>query len=295
MKFHKIIICFLSLGIMAINGFSAFAQNDKSNEVDKVAIAKLEKEISLYPDSLPLHDSYLQATKFTKWGMKEDPSFIEHYKKWMQKFPKSATLPYALGHAFAGKESPEAKPYLLKAIQLDPNFDKAYFDLWIDAERWGDFNKSRDYIKKASEIEPGNPDYAFYYAGTYDNSDKDKYTKLSLDVAKRFPESERGAQALYWLAARNNDPQMKIKYYEQLKKDYSPAKYNWSSSGMSSYYDLLLKTNPEKAATLAKEMLQNTKEEREKKSWEKNVEVASNLQVAQQLLSANKNSEAQKI
>ncbi len=292
MKFPKIILSFLFISVLAIGGFSAFAQNDNSNEVDKAAVAKLEKEISLYPDSLPLHDAYVKATKFTKWGMKEDPAFVEHYKKWMQKYPKSAVLPYALGHAYAGKESPKASPYLLQAIKLDPNFDPAYFDLWIDAERWGDFDKSRAYIKKASEIKPDNPDYAFYYANTYENSDRDKYIMLNLDVAKKFPESERGAQALYWLAARNNDPQMKIKYYEQLKKDYSPAKYNWSSSGMSSYYDLLLKTDPDKAATLAKEMLQSTNEEREKKSWEKNVEIAANMGAAQQLLSENKNSEA---
>lgn len=292
MKFKKNIFSSLLFFILATGSFNAFAQEDNSKGVDKDEIAKLEKEISMYPDSLPLHESYVKATQFTKWGVKEDPAFIEKYKKWMQAYPKSATLPYALGHAYAGKESPKAKPYLLKALQIDPNYDKAYFDLWIDTERWGDFDKSRDYIKKASEIKPGNPDYAFYYASSYDNSDKDKYTSLSLDVAKRFPESERGAQALYWLAARNNDPKMKIKYYEQLKKDYSPAKFGWSSSGMSSYYDLLLKTNPEKAATLAKDMAQNAKEDRDKKSWEKNVDVAMNMVTAHKLLSSNKNAEA---
>lgn len=88
---------------------------------------------------------------------------------------------------------PAAKPLLLETVERDSSFAKAYFYLRIDGERWGDFNKSREYLLKAKEAEPDNPDYAFYYAGTFSNNDIEKYRELSLDVTHKFPERERGA------------------------------------------------------------------------------------------------------
>jgi thiol-disulfide isomerase/thioredoxin len=217
---------------------------------------------------------------------------VEQYQKWMTEFPKVAAIPYALGHAYAGKESPKAKSYLLEALEIDPKFDKAYFDLWIDTERWGEFKKSQQYIKKAAELQPDNPDYSFYYAMTYDDSDPEKYKELSLDVAKRFPNSERGAQALYWLAVRNNNMPDKIKYFEMLKSKYAPSKFGWSSSGMSNYFDLLLKQSPAKAVSLAQEMIKNGGEERDQKEWKKNLATAVELNNANELLAQNKNAEA---
>ncbi|MEI9810845.1 MAG: hypothetical protein WDO16_24875 [Bacteroidota bacterium] len=45
------------------------------------------------------------------------------------------------------------------------------------------------------EAEPANADYSFYYANSFSKSDPKKYRSLSLDVAKRFPATERGAQS----------------------------------------------------------------------------------------------------
>ena len=151
-----------SIGLLSFSSIMLMSTSVAQSALDDLSASELIAKINQDPNNLSLHEAYLKASGFTKWGVKEDPAFINQYKKWMKQNPKSAVLPYALGHAYAGKESPRAKPYLLKAVQLDPSLDLAYFDLWIDAERWGQFDQATDYLKKASEIKPDNADYAFF-------------------------------------------------------------------------------------------------------------------------------------
>ena len=198
----------------------------KDTPVDPAELAKIRAAIETNPDDLASHEAYLKASGFSKWGVPIDPEFVKQYEAWMNKFPKSAAVPYALGHAFASKESPKAKDYLLKAVQIDPKFAKAYYDLWIDGERWGDFKTSREYLRKAKESDPKSPDYAFYYANSFSNSDPKKYEELSTRVAREFKDSERGAQSLYWLANRTNDRKKKMMFYELQRSQFPPDKFN---------------------------------------------------------------------
>ncbi len=256
--------------------------------VDPEELSNLRKEIEKNPADLDLHEKYLKASGFTKWGVAEDPEFIKLYEDWMVKFPTTAAMPYALGHAFAGKESPKAKPYLLKAVAIDPKFHKAYFDLWIDGERWGDFKVSRDYLKKAKEAAPDNADYAFYYASGFDDTDFELYRKLSLQVAKDFPTSERGAQALYWLAHKEKNVATKILYYEQLKSSFPVDKFNWSMSGMSTYFEVLLEKSAKEAVGLAAYVAGLPLQERGLKTWNDNTQLAKNVAEVQSLLKNGK-------
>ncbi|HEU4608671.1 MAG TPA: redoxin family protein [Chitinophagaceae bacterium] len=269
-------------------GQSANAQENQTQSIEQLKAA-----IESNPADLAAHEAYLKASGFTKWGAAEDPDFIQQYKDWMQKYPKVAAIPYALGHAFASRESPKAKPFLLKAVEIDPTFDKAYFDLWIDTERWGDFDLATSYILKAKEADPNNADYAFYYANSFSNKDLRKYTELSLEVARKFPKTERGAQALYWLANRTPDSKKKIEYYELQKKNFPPDQFNWTSGGMSAYFDLLLKTDPDKAADLASYMAGlQSKNERDLKSWQQNEANAKHLANSLVLLNKGNANEA---
>lgn len=286
MRNNKMIVT-LFLIICVLTTLKVSAQDN-----NKVVLRRIIDSINSDPGNLELHERYKQVSGFTTWGAKEDTGFINQYKRWMKRFPKNAIIPYSLGNAYADKESPKARPYLLKAINLDPKMDKAYFDLWLDAERWGEFKKGQSYIGKASEIKPDDPNYAFYYASGFDNTDPAKWRELSLQVADRFPESERGAQALYWLAAKSQNNSEKIKYYELLKEKFPPSKFGWSSSGMAGYYDLLLKVTPDKAKSLAKSMIGVASDDREKKMWDMNVATAENLVQAEALMSQQKYSEA---
>lgn len=286
---YSFVLLFIGTNVLKVYSQPA-AENTAPNpeEISKIVLA-----ISQTPDDLTLHEKYLKATQFSKWGVKEDPEFIKQYEEWMVKFPKSAAIPYALGHAFASKESPKAKPYLLKAVVIDPKFDKAWSDLWIDGERWGDFKVSREYLAKAKEAAPANADYAFYYANGFKESDWEKYIKLSLEVAANFPNTERGAQSLYWLANRITDPKTKVAYYEQQKKDFPADKFNWTSSGMLDYFNLLLEESHEKAIQLSDYMI--GLKGRSLKTWEANRKTAINIGEAQSLLAKGKAVEASAI
>ncbi len=112
---------------------------------------------------------------------------------------------------------------------------------------------------------------------------------MSLDVAKRFPENERGAQALYWLGARSKKKADKITYFEKLKNNFPPAKFRWSSSGMTSYFDLLLADAPDKALQLARDMMQDTSNA---KDWEKPLEWAQKFREARQFMQSGKPADA---
>jgi thiol-disulfide isomerase/thioredoxin len=114
---------------------------------------------------------------------------------------------------------------------------------------------------------------------------------LSMAVAKKFPDSERGAQALYWLGARSTNDHDKLKYFEMLRVSYPPAKFNWSESGMSSYFSVLLKTDPEKAVALATDMEKDTKD-KEAKSWANQAVQAQYIADAKKLMEQSKADEA---
>jgi len=293
MKRHTIFSYCLLFSMFACFNLQALAQPSTEKTVaDPEELNNLRKEIEKNPSDLDLHDKYLKATEFAKWGVEEDPTFIKQYEDWIVKFPTTAAIPYALGHAYASKESPKAKPYLLQAVAIDPQFHKAYFDLWIDGERWGDFKVSREYLNKAKEAAPDNADYAFYYAFGFDHTDFELYRKLSLKVAKDFPASERGTQALYWLANKTQDVAIKVVYYEQQKKDFPADKFNWTSSGMSSYFDVLLQKSAEEATKLATYMSSLPLQERSLKTWQGNIQLANNIIEAQVLLHSGKAADA---
>jgi peroxiredoxin len=254
------------------------------------SLEELRAAAEANPDSLPAQEKYIAA--FQKQNLNSGYTNLDsimgalrtQYDAWLKRYPNSAVLNFAIGHALAGAELPDAKPYLLKAVALDPKRAVAYSDLAVDAERWGDFNASDAYLKKAMEAEPTSPDYASSYAFAMERTDPAKYRQLSLQVANQFPESERGAQMLYWLAYRSTDEADKASLYRQLKEKFPPTKFDWSASAMLNYFDLLLTQSPEQALALAREMSAISKEDDDysKKQWD------NNLRIAEHIVRANK-------
>jgi len=262
-----------------------FAQHNKNEgATEKVQLAKLKAAVGARPDSLSVHTAYIEALGI------ENPEVEKQYAIWMNKYPKSAMVPYAIAKAYLNEESPKAKPYLLKAVAIDPNFTEAWGGLWTDGERWGDFTVSRGYLAKAAQSDPSNPNYAFYYASSFRTVDEGKWLQMSLDVAKSFPNHERGAQALYWLGERSKKIADKLKYFKLLHDSYAPNKFNWSESGMSSYFNLLLSEDPQQAIILAEEMAKN--EKAEKKEWPGLVSQAQIIAKAKAALDQKKGIEA---
>ncbi|MDR6784354.1 thiol-disulfide isomerase/thioredoxin [Pedobacter africanus] len=270
----------LSTGLL-----QSYAQHKEAAQLASPAkLAKLKAAVEAAPNKLSAHDAYLKAAGA------DNPKVIAQYAAWMKKYPKLATVPYAIAKAYLDEESPKAKPYLLKAVAIDPKFTEAWGGLWIDGERWGDFTVSRGYLAKAAASDPSNAQYAFYYASSFDGIDETKWKEMSLDVAKRFPNDERGAQSLYWLAERSKRSADKMKYFELLHNSFAPGKFNWSAGGMFSYFNILLSENPEKALELAREMVKTEKEE--KKEWPGMVLQAQAVAKAKVLMDEKKGAEA---
>jgi thiol-disulfide isomerase/thioredoxin len=231
------------------------------------ALAAFFQAIEADPDFLAAHDELEEA--MSNWRVEahsqKDPKLKSQagemrktvdlkYKEWERRFPNSVGIPYGMGVQLAGRENPGARPYLLKAAARDPDNAKIYSMLSQDAQRWGDKNASLEYIHKASQLDPKNPDYAFYYANDLKSADPSQGQAAMLDVAKRFPTSERGAQALYWLAFQAPDDAKRIAILEQLRQQFPPEKFNWSADGMSDLFDAYLRVDPRKAVKLAQEM-----------------------------------------
>nr|WP_162988815.1 TlpA disulfide reductase family protein [Pedobacter schmidteae] len=285
MKKTIIKLLYILLIAIVIIPAAANAQHGKNEVItDKSKLAKLKAAVEAKIDSANVHEAYIRAMGI------ENPELEKQYAIWMKKYPKSAIIPYSIAEAYLNEESPKAKPYLLKAVEIDPKFTEAWGGLWIDGERWGDFTVSRGYLAKATASDPSDPKYAFYYASSFGGIDDVKWAQMSLDVAKRFPNHERGAQALYWLGARSKNVADKMKYFELLHDSYAPDKFNWAASGMSSYFNILLSENPQKAVALAQEMAKTEKEE--KKTWPDLVLQAQTIAKAKMLLDQKKGTEA---
>jgi thiol-disulfide isomerase/thioredoxin len=287
----KIFGILLIAALVSTQESQVFAQRTKPAIItDKAELEKLKMAVEANPDSLNKHIAYIQAMGLQEYPTSfENPALVPQYQEWMKKYPKSFIVPYAMAKAYLDVESPKARPYLLKTVEINPKYAEAWSGLWIDAERWGEFQKGKDYLAKAKAADPANPDYAFYYASSFGATDEGKYRELSLEVVKNFPNSERGAQALYWLGTRSTNDQDKIKYYELLQKSYAPSKFNWSASGMSGYFNVLLNVDPDKAHALAQEMEKSTADT---KNWTNLATQSASIALAKKLMEQNKPEEA---
>jgi len=145
-------------------------------------------------------------------------------------------------------------------------------------------------MRRASAADPASPDYAFYYASGLGRVDPPRWESASLEVARRFPTHERGAQALYWLGARADSEAKRLKYWEKLRADFPPEKFSWSSSAMTGLFEAYLRTAPARATALARDM--ERAGVREPKQWTDRVAFAENFIAARALLAAGKATEA---
>lgn len=262
-----------------------FAQMGKKKEVDPAEVAAAKAVVEKDFRNVKAHEEYIKAAGAGNAELKTQ------YDAWIAQYPKIAEIPFAYGEGLADAELPEAKPYLLKAVKVNPKLGKAWLSLSFDAERWGDFKGGSEYMRKASEADPKSPDYAFYYASGLKETDSVKHHKQMLSIPKRFPGTERGAQALYWLAVRTENKKVKQEVFELAKKKYNPVKSSWTSGTMSNYYDFLVEENTPQALALADYVLSLDSLE-DVKIWQQRKSVATGLINGRQLAKAGKYDEA---
>ncbi|WP_143307201.1 TlpA disulfide reductase family protein [Chitinophaga vietnamensis] len=244
----------------------------------------LKAVISQHPEDVAAHTEFIRRPP-------EDSALIsQQYAQWMKQFPNVAAVYYGYGAFFAHRESPAAQPYLEKAIALDPKLGPAYVELSLDVERRGDFNKASEYLGKAVAADPGNVDYLSSYAYSFQKTNPAKYIALSEELLKKFPESQRAAQSLYWRAYRAKNDKEQLAIYERLRKDYPVAKFAWSGYAMSDYVDILLDTNPDEALKLATALNKESSED-----FGEKLAYVNQIRTINALIKANKGDEAEAV
>ncbi len=244
------------------------------------AVAHFRAAIELDPDNTKAHQQFIWA--FQSLGRSEisaeldedardaamqaagDASFenlLAVYREWSRDSSEIAAYKWALGQLYMYRDYDKVRQYTNEAIALDPGLADGYSTLALLADVSGDTERELDLLRKAVETAPESPDKAFYYAARLNKTDPALGRIASLEVAERFPESERGAQALYWLAYRTEDPDEQIALYERLRATYPPEEFNWSASGMTLLADLYSESAPGKTLALAEKMVAATAEE----------------------------------
>ena len=188
-------------------------------------------------------------------------SLLALYQEWSLDASGIAAYKWAMGQLYMYRDYDKVRQYTNEALALDPGLADGYGTLALMADVSGDKDRQLELLKKAAETAPGSPDEAFYYAAALHHTDPALGRKKSLEVAERFPGSERGAQSLYWLAYRTGDREERISVYERLRAAYPPEEFDWSGSGMTQLADLYSESQPEKALALAEQMVAATADE----------------------------------
>ena len=209
------------------------------------------------------------------------------YQEWSRDSSDVAAYKWAIGQLYMYRDYDKVRQYTNEAIAMDPGLADGYSTLALMADVSGDNDRELQLLKKAVETAPNSPDKAFYYAARLNQTDPALGRKKSLEVAERFPASERGAQALYWLAYRTEEREAQISLLERLRATYPPEEFDWSASGMGLLADLYSETQPEKALALAEQMVAATAEEPDgwgAKTWNDRLTFQQNVIKGNQLI-----------
>ncbi|MVN23370.1 TlpA disulfide reductase family protein [Mucilaginibacter arboris] len=244
---------------------------------------KLKAKVEANPSNLETHRAFINSFKMD--AKFDNPEMEMQYKIWIKQFPKEYAIPFAIGEYYVHKEIPKAAPYLLQASILKPDNAEVWDLLANDALFTNNNAMRQNYLNKAVRYAPNNADYAFYYANSFKDTDPGRYDSLSLEVARRFPESERGVQALYWLASNTALSAEKIAYYKQIYNRKSNQLSDWYLNGTIEYFDLLLQINPEQAFDFGLTMILEGK--RNRNLWKDRVKVADTFLKARKFLAEN--------
>ena len=278
------------------------------------AIAHFRAAIELDPSNATAHQQFIRA--FQDLGRSEisaeldeaardaamkaagDESFenlLALYQEWSQDMSGVAAYKWALGQLHMYRDYDKVRQYTNEAVALDPGLADGYSTLALIADVSGDNERELELLRKAVEAAPDSPDKAFYYASTLRGTDRALWRTKSLEVAERFPESERGAQALYWLAYRTEDPDEQIALYERLRTTYPPEDFSWSASGMTGLADLYAESQPDKALALAEHMVAATADDPDGWSagiWNDRLTFQQNVMKGNELIADGQHQEA---
>ena len=119
----------------------------------------------------------------------------------------------------------------------------------------GNFSKFVEYLKIASELDSADADAALDYALATRTVDSTMYRKLTEAIPIRFPMTEQGAQAMYWLALDTPLVEEKILLLDKCRIAFPPARFRWSRAAMVHLFEAYSQLDLDTAANFAQDHL----------------------------------------
>ena len=200
----------------------ALARNDFAGAVDSARQAAELSPASLEAN-LALAEAYISA--------REDVQAMEHLKKLIPRFHKSAALHYTLGIAqYRSKQFHPAVASFRRAVELDSRLDLAQFLLASALLGTGDLDGAESGFKAAIAIRPDQPLYRNYLARVYEQSGPD-YRVAALAATKEVlrlnPADVEARRRMAQWAKEDGDLPRAQQILEEIVRDdpsYSPAR-----------------------------------------------------------------------
>jgi len=134
----------------------------------------------------------------------------------------------------------EARDMLLQAVQLDPNFGRAYNHLgWIYDTKYKDYGKAEEAYKKALEVSPEYVPIYLNYAILLNNLMKDKELVEVLEKGLKVPGVDvRGIHREYGMMQERQGK------YGEARESYTKALQNsWVDSDIKYYEESIQRCN----------------------------------------------------
>jgi thiol-disulfide isomerase/thioredoxin len=246
------------------------------------ALAQFRKAVELDPRFVDAHEQFIGASRMAVYAQSDEANeragnatrqakaraeLTALYEGWAKAHPDNPVYEWALAK-IDDKDWVAAETHLKRAVAVSPSFARAYQDLALVAELRGDNQQRIAYLKKASDLNPADASYFFYYANAMKTIDPAASIRLMQQTADRYPGTERGAQGLYWAAFESTDLEGKLGIYDRLRKTFPPEKFTWSESGMSDLFDVLAGVDPVRAKALADDMRGRITAKSEQKAWQ---------------------------
>lgn len=154
---------------------------------------------------------------------------VQSYQKALTMDPKDAEAKYKIGRIYETQNNPEFYlPAFEDAIQMDPNYAPAYYELYVHYFEHGDVEKTTQYLDK--------------YIAVSDPSDEIDYDRISIEfIAKKYDDAiAQSKQQLAKLGDKANPKYyLLMAYCYDAKGDSASAKDNLTTYFSKQKPDLL--------------------------------------------------------